>query len=634
MHMHVFLLLSAILAPIMLGLAALVASNDKVKNIVVVIAAAVTSLLGVAIAFQGTFLYSFPEFMNIFAYLFEFIFIAIFIYIAFNIKNWIITVFAFSQLVLLILDFILVKHEEINSAQFVVDPLSIILVLIVSLIGSLIIVYSIGYMQQHKSHAPKSSRPLGMFYFFLIAFLGVMNGLVVSNDLKWLSIFWEATTLCSFMLIGHEGTVEAKQSASRALQMNLLGGSMLMLGTFVAGYMGIGNSISSLLLYPALIPISFIIIAAFTKSAQMPFQSWLLGAMVAPTPVSALLHSSTMVKAGSYLVLRLVPAFAGTQIAPIIAIAGGFTFAVTSALAISQSNAKKVLAYSTIANLGLIVACAGIGTPLAYAAALTILCFHAISKALLFLCVGTIEQTIGSRNIEDMSGILFKMPLTTIIAIIGMVSMLIPPFGMLLSKWMAIETAVSLPIVLVLIIVGSAFTLFFWSKWIGRIVTASYHPIYTIEKLPRTMSTILVILVVGVILAGLASVPIYHYFIRPNVTSLFANMGFQPSYFSQLKSVDYFMTWPFFVIFGLVLLAIILTLKNINESKVRQPFLCGENLEGGETSFEFRSIGDRGEKAYMSSYYLTPIFGEKPINSWANPIAVLILLTLLGVILI
>ena len=188
----------------------------------------------------------------------------------------------------------------------------------------------------------------------------------------------------------------------------------------------------------AMLPIAFLCFAAFTKSAQLPFQSWLCGAMVAPTPVSALLHSSTMVKAGVYLVLRLSPAFAGTMLAGIVSLTGAFTFVAASALACGQSNGKKILAYSTIANLGLIIACAGMATPAAITAAILLIIFHAVSKGLLFLCVGTIEQHIGSRDIESMRGLYKIMPRVAVITLFGIVTMMLPPFGALLeiSHWL------------------------------------------------------------------------------------------------------------------------------------------------------------------------------------------------------
>ena len=162
---------------------------------------------------------------------------------------------------------------------------------------------------------------------------------------------------------------------------------------------------------PALIlPIMLLSIAGLTKAAQMPFHSWLLGAMVAPTPTSALLHSSTMVKAGVFLLVKLAPVYLAYPAASTMVVSiGGITFVLCSFMAITQSNAKRVLAYSTIANLGLISACAGVGTAEAVWAAIFLIIFHTVSKSVLFLCVGTVEHRIGSRNIEDMDG-LFKPP--------------------------------------------------------------------------------------------------------------------------------------------------------------------------------------------------------------------------------
>ena len=159
-----------------------------------------------------------------------------------------------------------------------------------------------------------------------------------------------------------------------------------------------------------LIPAALVGFAGLTKAAQMPFSSWLVGAMVAPTPVSALLHSSTMVKAGVYILVRFAPIFQGTVIGYTLAFVGAFTFLIASGIAISQTNAKRVLAYSTIANLGLVTACAGIGTAEAIWAAILLIIFHAISKSLMFLSVGTVEHRIRSREIEDMNGLIVRMP--------------------------------------------------------------------------------------------------------------------------------------------------------------------------------------------------------------------------------
>ncbi|HBQ27231.1 MAG TPA: oxidoreductase, partial [Syntrophomonas sp.] len=178
--------------------------------------------------------------------------------------------------------------------------------------------------------------------------------------------------------------------------------------------------------------------------------------MVAPTPVSALLHSSTMVKAGVYLVVRMAPAYQGTYLSDLVAVAGAFTFLTASVLAVTQSNAKRVLAYSTIANLGLIIACAGINTPVAISAAIALIIFHAVSKGLLFLSTGVIEHNIGSRDIEDMGGLVDRMPVTTIIVAIGVLSMFLPPFGMLVGKWASLEASTQLPLVALMFVLASA----------------------------------------------------------------------------------------------------------------------------------------------------------------------------------
>ena len=150
--------------------------------------------------------------------------------------------------------------------------------------------------------------------------------------------------------------------------------------------------------------------------------------MVAPTPTSALLHSSTMVKAGVYLLIRLAPVLAGNISGEMVTLVGGLTFLITSFIAISQSDTKKVLAYSTMSNLGLIVACAGIGTYESIWAAILLLIFHSVSKSLMFLSVGAIEHIIGSRDIEDMHGLIIRLPEMTLIMVIGIAGMFLAPF--------------------------------------------------------------------------------------------------------------------------------------------------------------------------------------------------------------
>ena len=360
-----------------------------------------------------------------------------------------------------------------------VDDFTLIMTLIIGIIGSLICVYSIRYMKVFHEHHPEVADRRRMFFFVLFAFLSAMFGLVFSNNLVWVYFFWEVTTLCSFVLIGYTQTEEAIKNSFRALWMNLLGGlgfaaALLYLAAVPATggiieldrLIGAGQAV-------ALIPAVLICFAGLTKSAQLPFSSWLVGAMVAPTPVSALLHSSTMVKAGVYIIIKMAPILQGSIPGLMLALVGGFTFLLASAVAISQSNAKKVLAYSTIANLGLVVACGGIGTYEAVWAAILLIIFHAISKSLLFLSVGTVEHQIGSRDIEDMEGLIARMPRVATMMMVGIAGMFLAPFGMLISKWATLRAFIDVQFGLILVAIvafGSAVTLFFLTKWMGKLI--------------------------------------------------------------------------------------------------------------------------------------------------------------------
>ena len=360
-----------------------------------------------------------------------------------------------------------------------IDNFSIIMGLIIGVIGSLICIYAISYMKEYHRHHPEMKDRQRSFFFILFLFLSAMFGVVFANNLVWLFFFWEVTTLSSFILIGYPKTEEATRNAYLALGLNLLGGlgfslAILYLVKFSPEKTIDLSRIISLGSTVMLVPVMLISFAGLTKSAQMPFSKWLLGAMVAPTPVSALLHSSTMVKAGIFIIIKFAPVLHGTWAGLFLALIGGVTFLMTSIIAVTQSNAKRVLAYSTIANLGLIVACAGIGTNQTLWAAILLTIFHAVSKGLLFLGVGSIEHKIGSRDIEDMDGLIVARPGLAIVMLIGILGMFLAPFGMLISKWACLEAFInSSPIVAVLLAFGSAPTLFFWTKWMGKIVSVS-----------------------------------------------------------------------------------------------------------------------------------------------------------------
>ncbi len=375
-----------------------------------------------------------------------------------------------------------------NNYTMRFDYLTLIMILIIGIVGTLIGVYAVGYMHGYHIHHHKELKDRRSFFLAMIfVFFGAMFGLVFSANLCSLYFFWEITSVTSFLLIGYTRTDEAINNSFKALWMNLLGGCGLAVAISV-GYLWYGtvNLFDYIDLVQAdstnirnMLPIACLAFAALTKSAQFPFSGWLLGAMVAPTPSSALLHSATMVKAGVYLLIRISVAMADNYVGNMVALIGGFTFLAASCLAISVSDGKKVLAYSTISNLGLIVACTGCGYEETIWAAVFLVIFHAVSKSMLFQCVGAIENTTGSRDVEDMQGLISIFPKLAVILMIGIAGMFLAPFGMLISKWAALKafidtTSVYVSTLMVLFICfGSATTMFYWTKWMSKILGAS-----------------------------------------------------------------------------------------------------------------------------------------------------------------
>lgn len=539
---------------------------------------------------------------------------------------------------LFILEFFLMQ-EHAPNLTFYADPLSLTLVLIISIVGSLIIVHGIPYMDEHEhhQHVTKSKQP--RFFAWMVLFIGTMNGLVLTDDLILFYFFFELTTLCSFMLISHDGTKEAVKNGLNALYLGSIGGLALLMGAILfeiqLGTLRIQEIITLAPSAAVVLPLGLICLAAFVKSAQAPFQSWLLGAMVAPTPTSALLHSSTMVKAGVYLVLRFAPGFIGTSLSFYVAIFGAFTFLVTAILAVSQSNAKRILAYSTISNLGLIIACAGINTPAAMAAALFLIIFHAVSKALLFLSVGTIEQHIESRDIENMRGLYSIMPMTAILAVIGVLTMILPPFGMLLGKWMAIESSARNVPVIMMVALGSAITLLYWSRWAGLLMSHPLKGSITPEKQPSLTRFPLLILCTSAVFLSLLSPWLYNALVVPMINMI---STVNPVAISDLPFDSYsgilggdsgvFPVLPLFLIalagmyYGVKVLR---TAKGDREASV---YLSGAQPRDGGEPDSFVGPISQTVQVTVANYYLAKLLPEDKMTGVVNTTAIILVLLL------
>jgi ech hydrogenase subunit A len=517
------------------------------------------------------------------------------------------------------LDFFLVKGQ-LPAERIFCDHLALMMVLIVSVVGSIICYQALPYMDNHEHHyhALKSRQP--RFFFVMLLFLGGMNGLVLFNDLGFIYFFFELTTLCSFLLIGHDRTRIATRNALRALWMNSFGGAAFVLG-MIAAYHETGTLELQKILIPGgagsgvyLLALALLCLASFVKSAQFPFQSWLLGAMVAPTPVSALLHSSTMVKVGVYLTLRLAPGFIGTLLSDSIAVFGAFSFLAAAALAVGQSNGKKVLAYSTISNLGLIFACAGLNTAESMVAAMLLLTFHAVVKAMLFLSVGAIEQHIASRDIEDMRGLYAVMPLTALIAVSGVIMMIMPPFGVLLSKWMAMEAAARNLFVIVMIALGSALTVIYWARWAGTLMSDPFAGRFRPERQP-----ILTWLALGPLCAGAGILSVlapwlYLRLIAPMLTSPYSAV-YRVTAGGLENAYGTFAVLPLSMVAVLGLVVAVIALKRSFRAKIVSPYLSGIQME---EPLMFRGPMNQPVKAEAKNYYLDHIFGEARLTDWAN----------------
>ena len=437
--------------PFIVACILLVVKNDRARGPISYIGAAliIATSIWVAWNYHGdprTFEVS-GESIDLLMFAIEAILGLVIIYLGIKHRKPIASVLGLVQLVMSVcFEFVFKEGIEVEDGLYI-DDLSIVMILIIGIIGSLICVYAVGYMRDFQEHHADEKDRRRWFFFLLFVFLSAMYGVVLSNNLVWMFFFWEITTLCSFALIGFTRTEEAVNNSFRQLILNLIGGiaflAALILLADQEGFLALDRLLATPDAFVAdwlLVAVMLMALAGIVKSAQMPFHTWLLGAMVAPTPTSALLHSSTMVKAGVFMLLKLSPLLCGNIGGDMVMAVGGLTFLLASMAAISQSNAKRVLAYSTIANLGLIVACAGVGTPEAAWAGVMLMVFHAITKSLLFLCVGTAEHHIGSRDIEDMDGLFTRMPKLAIIMIVGIAAMFLAPFGMLISKWAALTS--------------------------------------------------------------------------------------------------------------------------------------------------------------------------------------------------
>ena len=494
-------------------------------------------------------------------------------------------------------------HPVEKTTHMRVDGLAMLLCIIAAFVGGFICIYAVGYMKAYHEHHKEYKDRSGFFFSMLFLFLAAMFGLVLSENLVWMYFFWEVTSVVSFLLIGYTRTEEAVHNSFRALWMNLLGGFGFAIAIVYSAATSGTVQLTDVVMSGAAIPVVLLAFAALTKSAQMPFSSWLLGAMVAPTPSSALLHSATMVKAGVYLLIRLAPALAGTLGGMMVAFIGGFTFIVASMMAIAQNDGKKVLAFSTISNLGLIVACAGIGVEETVWAAVLLMIFHSVAKSMLFQAVGSIENSLGTRDIEAMHGLLLRLPKLTYIMGIGIAGMYLAPFGMLISKWVALKSFVDADNYLLVLFLayGSATTMLYWTKWLSKLISLHHTKEPVTDRTHRDQYLSMFVHAGATLLLCLVFPWVSSRIVDPIVRTLFGASH-------EVLSMNVLTTMAIMLVSVLFVPTLMFILTRTTHRDYVPIYMGGANV--GDNTYFVNSYGEP-EHLYLSNWYMRFEFGMR-----------------------
>ncbi len=486
-----------------------------------------------------------------------------------------------------------------ESMQFMVDKLSVFMFLLINIISGIIAVFTLRYIAEEDCSAFRKK----FFLSVLFCFIAVMNLLVSSDNLEYFFLFFELTTLASFLFIGFRKDEVSVKNALTALWMNQVGGIAILAAIFFIAYNGYGEITFSNLLAHAhaegiLLPLALLSIAALIKGAQLPFSKWLLGAMVAPTPVSALLHSSTMVKIAPFIILRLSPALKDTPVAMVIIGLTGFVFIASAISALSQDNFKRILAHSTIALLALMIMMGAVGTPVTVVASLVLVLFHGISKCMLFLNAGVLERVFHLKQSSDMDRLGESGPFTALVMTIGFMSLLLPPFGAFIGKWLSIETLGGLAtdkkilgaLVILAVAGGGAVLSLLYFKVMGILInrTGEQDHIRFEKTGPYYSHTIYILL--GLVLASIIGLPLLlNYYFAPVAA---ATIG-QPVpvltegwnlFIGTMRIPLLPMLIAFFLLPVTVIAAMFIRFRHVDRAR---EYMCGEKVNYSFSSFYF-----------------------------------------------
>jgi len=549
------------------------------------------------IALNEPYYFGIPHYMNDIITAADILLLLFFGWIAIRRKSWLVGIMTVLQLGAL--SYLITIMPVADGRQFMVDKLSTFMFLLINVISSIIAIYSLQYIDDENCSVFRKKYFLSILFWFI----AVMNLVVSSDNLEYFFLFFELTTLASFLLIGFRKDEPSVKNALTALWMNQIGGLAILVAIFFNMYYGYGSAtFTNLLAHSSapgiLLPLALLSVAALIKGAQMPFSKWLLGAMVAPTPVSALLHSSTMVKIAPFIILRLSPALKDTPVASVVIALTGFVFVAAAIAALSQDNFKRILAHSTIALLALMIMMGAVGSPVTIVAALTLIFFHGISKCMLFLNAGILEKLFHFKQASDMDKLAETGPFTSLVITIGFMSLLLPPFGAFIGKWFSIETMGTLALhqkllgalVVTSIACGGALLSLLYFKVLGLLIarTGNQDVVKFEKSKPLYNGTMYILL--ALIIGSVLSFPFLmsNYFAPVASQTLGLSIavaieGWKLHIASMTLSIVPLLI-AFFLLPVTILLGMFVRFKNVDRVK---EYMCGEKISYSFSSFYF-----------------------------------------------
>ncbi|HRE38131.1 MAG TPA: proton-conducting transporter membrane subunit [Chitinophagaceae bacterium] len=592
------LITSLFVIPVLISLLLLFVHRSLAKPLVITASLFLSAVsVYLFINAEGVYYFGVPAYVNDIVAVADVMLLVFFGWIAIKRRSWIVGLMSLLQLggLLYLLNNMPVHH----SLQFMVDKLSLFMFLLINIISGIIAVYSLRYIDEEHCSLFRKKYFLSTIFWFI----AVMNLVVSSDNLEYFFLFFELTTLASFLLIGFRKDEVSVKNSLTALWMNQVGGLAILAAIFFIQHNGYGeatftNLLANVKAEGILLPLALLSMAALIKGAQMPFSKWLLGAMVAPTPVSALLHSSTMVKIAPFIILRLSPALKDTPVAYVIIALTGFVFIAAAIGALSQDNFKRILAHSTIALLALMIMMAAVAAPVTITASLILVLFHGISKSMLFLNAGILEKVFHLKQSSDMDKLGESGPFTALVITIGFMSLLLPPFGAFIGKWMSIESLGALAtdkkilgaLAMVAVAGGGAVLSLLYFKVMGVLIarTGTDDKIQFEKTGPYYAVTTYLLL--GLLLATVISLPLLlNQYFAPVAGSLsgtpltITTEGWT-MFLGSIKLPLIPMLIAFLLLPVSVIAAMFVRFKNVDRAK---EYMCGEKVSYSFSSFYF-----------------------------------------------